>query len=164
MDNVIIRPVRRKDSDFLFSMINDPELVRWNAPFKNVSAEDHERWLSGILDHPSKKLFLIEQQGQPIGSVQLIDIDKTHNSAELTIRVKQDFQSKGAGTQAVTQLLGEARALGLHRVWLRVFSNNPRAIRAYEKAGFTHEGIMKEAALIEGKYLDVVIMGKLLDE
>ena len=54
--------------------------------------------------------------------------------------------------------------LNLHRLWLRVFKNNQRAIRSYEKAGFTLEGKFREAQYLEGKYVDVMIMSMLYSE
>jgi len=47
---------------------------------------------------------------------------------------------------------------------LRVFETNPRATRAYEKAGFTHEGCQRQAEFREGKYIDVLVMSILRSE
>jgi RimJ/RimL family protein N-acetyltransferase len=54
--------------------------------------------------------------------------------------------------------------LNLNRIYLRVFETNPRAIRAYEKAGFTHEGCQRQAEFKEGRYLDVLVMSILRNE
>jgi RimJ/RimL family protein N-acetyltransferase len=45
-----------------------------------------------------------------------------------------------------------------------VFENNPRAIRAYEKAGFVHEGRLRQAEFKDGKYIDILVMSILKDE
>jgi RimJ/RimL family protein N-acetyltransferase len=52
----------------------------------------------------------------------------------------------------------------LNRVFLRVFENNPGAIRLYEKAGFMHEGCLRQAEYQQGKFLDVLVMGILRSE
>ena len=39
--------------------------------------------------------------------------------------------------------------------------NNPRAIRAYEKAGYVTEGRMRQAHYAEGQYFDVILMSVL---
>ena len=54
--------------------------------------------------------------------------------------------------------------LNLHRVWLQVYSKNPRGIRSYEKAGLTREGLFRQAHYQHGKYYDVHIMSILRDE
>lgn len=53
--------------------------------------------------------------------------------------------------------------MNLHRVWLRVYSNNVRAIASYEKCGFKREGVLRETRWINGRYYDTVMMG-ILDE
>jgi ribosomal protein S18 acetylase RimI-like enzyme len=40
--------------------------------------------------------------------------------------------------------------LGLHRIELEVFAFNPRAQRAYEKAGFVVEGVRRDALRWDG--------------
>lgn len=53
--------------------------------------------------------------------------------------------------------------LYLHRIQLQVFSTNIRAIRAYEKCGFVQEGVMRDAAYINGVWVDVIIMSIVVD-
>jgi RimJ/RimL family protein N-acetyltransferase len=54
--------------------------------------------------------------------------------------------------------------LNLNRIALRVFKNNPRAIRSYEKAGFVHEGRLRQEHYQNGEYVDVFIMSILRTE
>ena len=71
----------------------------------------------------------------------------------------------GYGTEAVRLLLDFAfKDLNLHRVYLRVFVTNEAALRVYEKVGFVREGVLREAAYIDGKYVDVAVLGILRDE
>ncbi|HHQ0225408.1 TPA: GNAT family N-acetyltransferase, partial [Listeria innocua] len=52
----------------------------------------------------------------------------------------------------------------LHRVYLQVFSFNERAIKLYEKMGFTHDGKFREAIYRDGRWHDTVIMSILKKE
>ncbi len=52
--------------------------------------------------------------------------------------------------------------LGLHRIFLTASSDNPGALKAYERAGFKIEGLMREAFFRNNKYSDKVIMGIIL--
>jgi RimJ/RimL family protein N-acetyltransferase len=54
--------------------------------------------------------------------------------------------------------------LNLNRVALEVFENNPRAIRAYEKAGFVHEGRRRQGIYKNGQYLDILLMSVIRSE
>lgn len=73
--------------------------------------------------------------------------------------------SKGYGTDAMKVALRYGfTELNLRRVTLNVFEYNPRAIRSYEKTGFTHEGRLRGALLRDGKRWDMLYMGILRDE
>ena len=52
----------------------------------------------------------------------------------------------------------------LHRVELDVYSFNQRAIYAYEKAGFKHEGVLRDAVKDGETYADVILMAILENE
>ncbi len=56
------------------------------------------------------------------------------------------------------------RELNLYRINLSVFAYNPRAIRAYEKADFVHEGTMRQALFRDGQRYDMLLMGLLRSE
>lgn len=58
-------------------------------------------------------------------------------------------------------MVAHAFERGVHRVSLELFAFNPRAERAYEKAGFTVEGGKRDALFWEGEYHDVILMARL---
>jgi len=71
-----------------------------------------------------------------------------------------EYWSKGYGTDVMNILLGFAfTEINLRRVSLTVFEYNPRAIRSYEKAGFRHEGQLRQFLNREGKRWDMLYMG-----
>lgn len=72
---------------------------------------------------------------------------------------------RGYGTEMMFLILRYAfMEVNLRRVSLAVFEYNPRAIRAYEKAGFRHEGRMRHLLNKEGQRWDMYIMGVLHEE
>lgn len=164
-EKIRLRPICNGDLKLLFEWINDRELVVFNAPFRHVSETEHHAWFESINERQDMVFFMIEdvESTTPIGSCQLLNIHQTHRSAELQIRIgRYDYQNKGVGSEAVRKLVEHGfRKLGLHRIGLHVFSTNERAIRVYEKNGFSREGLLKQAAFIEGDWVDVVVMGQL---
>lgn len=101
-----------------------------------------------------------------IGHIGLDGIQFTHGDAFLSIGVgERDFWGKGYGTDALRVLLRLAfTELNLGRLSLDVFEYNPRAIRSYEKAGFSVEGRMRGFLRREGTRWDLVFMGILRAE
>lgn len=76
----------------------------------------------------------------------------------LGMGVLPDFRGQGIGKALIADTIEAAGQFGLVRIELHVYAGNVVAKALYEKLGFQHEGIMKDACLIDGRYLDVHMM------
>lgn len=115
----------------------------------------------------AKSYVIVDKQTQtPIGVTSLNQIDLKNRNAECIIDIgAKDYWGKGYGNEALKLLLDYAfLEMNLHRVSLRVFSFNEKAIKLYEKIGFKHEGISRQFLFREGKWHDLVHMGILQEE
>jgi len=164
---VRLSPIQQKDSRTLFRWINDRDLVILSAPYRFVSHERHRLWFNTVQQRDDTRIFAIRlgTTGRLIGTCQLHGIDPMARSAELQIRIGcSDVRGRGYGTDAVNQLVRFGfDDLNLHRIHLHVFATNAAAHRAYEKAGFVVEARLRDAAYIDGRYVDVLIMSVLND-
>ena len=163
-----LTPLRDADVEPLFEWINDRELVLQSAPFRPVDEAGHRAWFDEVRKRADVAIFAIRplDGDRLIGTCQLLAIDTRHRTAELQIRIgEEDDRGRGVGTEAVRLLVWHAfRDLDLRRVQLHAFATNQAAIRAYEKAGFRREGVLREGALIDERRLDIVVMGILRSE
>ena len=98
-----------------------------------------------------------------IGEVGLGYVRGSRAEAFMGIGIgKREDWNKGYGTDTVRLILRYAfLELNVHRVSLSVFEYNPRAKRAYEKAGFVEEGRARGMILREGRRWDEIFMGVL---
>jgi ribosomal protein S18 acetylase RimI-like enzyme len=67
-------------------------------------------------------------------------------------------QRRGIGRALIDAAIAEARRRGARRITLRVFSPNTGARRLYESAGFVVEGVLPGEFLLEGAYVDDILM------
>jgi RimJ/RimL family protein N-acetyltransferase len=75
---------------------------------------------------------------------------------------EKDCWGKGYGVEAIGLIAAHGfLMLNLNRIWLMVLDTNHRAIRAYVKAGFSKEGILRQNVFLGGGYHDTVVMGLL---
>ena len=166
-----LRAVEREDVAKFHEYVNDPEVTRGLALHLPMSLADEEHWFENLGKRdPNEKPLAIEiRKGKGwvlIGNCGLFAIDWTNRSSELGIMIGEKSEwNKGYGTEAMTLLLQHGfETLNLNRLFLRVYSENVRAVRSYEKAGFLLEGRLREAVYKHGNYDDVLIMSVLRSE
>jgi RimJ/RimL family protein N-acetyltransferase len=169
-EEIRLRSVEREDIPTFVRWFNDPEVRRYLAVFEPMSKVKEERWFEARLSLENDFLFGIEvpvgDGWQLIGNVGLHRVDWVNSNCIFGIVIgEREFWGRGYGTQATRAALRFAfQTLNLHRVDLEAFAFNPRAIRAYEKAGFRLEGTRREALYQDGVYHDQHVMAILRSE
>jgi RimJ/RimL family protein N-acetyltransferase len=168
-DVVGIRPLRPTDAGVLRRMLVDPELAY--LLYEELGSEIPSTMLVAASIAANRltgrpEYGIVERSGRLIGSIRLWRISEWNRSAMLTIYIgAKDRWGQGCGTDALRLILRQAFGpMQLHRVELHVFEFNARAIRSYEKSGFTREGSRRQALVRHGRYFDIVVMGILRDE
>ena len=123
--------------DYL-AMVNDWERVGKLIGSRRdpISEEKERRWVQKKLAEGAALFSMLEKDtGAFIGNIELMDI--ADRAGELGIAITAAMQDKGYGTEAVSAMVRYGMDnLDLHRVFLKVFPDNARAIRVYEKCGF----------------------------
>ncbi|UIO43270.1 GNAT family N-acetyltransferase [Brevibacillus brevis] len=169
-ERIYLRKMTGEDVDVYHTWRNDEEVMRTTNPSMDVYTwEDTNGFVNQvILQASSSKSYMIvdSQTNRPIGITSLIQIDPKNRNAECIIDIgEKEYWGKGYGREAMKLLLDYAfLEMNLHRVSLRVFSFNERAIKLYERLGFKQEGISRQFLFREGKWHDIVHMGILQQE
>lgn len=170
-EHIRLRAVEREDVKKYFEWVNDPEVTFGLSLYLPMSMTDEEKWFERASNRaPDEKPFAIEMRDgdgwRLIGNCTFFDIDTIVHSAEIGIMIgDKSVWNKGLGTETMGLLLRHGfETLNLNRIMLKVYADNPRAIRTYEKTGFVHEGTLREAVFKRGKHGDVHIMSVLRKE
>lgn len=166
----ILRPARREEGDAYFRAgfdPMDPEVVRLTGSQKDFTREEVLGFFLACFDDPDRRDFLLlDPAGKIIGESTINEIDWEARNANFRIAIfRPEYCGQGIGSWAVRTTRDFAfETLKLHRLELDVFSFNPRAIRAYEKAGFRREGVRRDAVRDGDRYGDDILMAILEDE
>jgi RimJ/RimL family protein N-acetyltransferase len=170
-ERIRLRAPEREDIPRFVGWLNDPEVREGLLLHLPISTADEEHWFEEMLkrpqyEHPMTIQVPDEGNWRAIGNVGYHNFDWRCRSAEVGIFIgDKTCWNQGYGTEAMRVLLRHGfNTLNLNRIALEVYETNPRAVRAYEKAGFVHEGRKRQGMYKEGRYIDILQMSVLRSE
>jgi RimJ/RimL family protein N-acetyltransferase len=170
-DRIRLRRPEKADLPLFVEWLNDLDVRAGLAMYNPMSMAEEERWFENMLELPQdERALTIEipdgDGWRPIGSTGLFAFDWRIRSAEFGIMIgDKTVWNQGYGTEVTRLMLTHGfGTLNLNRMQLRVNTTNPGARRAYEKAGFVHEGTLREAVFSDGTYSDLELMSVLRSE
>ena len=82
--------------------------------------------------------------------------------ADFSIYVERGHRGRGAGRVVLTGLIELAREHGYHKMVLSAFPFNAAGMALYERLGFRTVGVYREQGLLDGRWVDTIVMEKLL--
>jgi diamine N-acetyltransferase len=170
-NRIRLRRNERNDLPRFVDWLNDPDVRKFISMNLPISQANEEQWFENMLKQPAEEQpFAIEVQGDGgwklIGNCGLFGIDWRNRSGEAGIMIgDKSYWNQGYGTETMHLLLVYGfETLNLNRIFLRVDEANKAGIRAYEKAGFVHEGKFRQATYHNGEYSDMLFMSALRSE
>jgi RimJ/RimL family protein N-acetyltransferase len=164
---VRLRAIEEADLPGMNEMFTDVEVLRHieSVVFPQPVALTRQWWL-GTRGDPTVFAFAIETlAGELCGACDLRQVGGRSRAAMIGLWIGRPFWNRGFGTDAVRTLCRFGfREVNLRRIGLDVLDTNPRGLRAYEKAGFRIEGRLRQAHFVDGRHVDILVMGVLAEE
>lgn len=169
-DGYVLRLAQREDAadyyDQNFCPL-DGEVARLTGCKETFTKEEVLSFFYRSLEDGDRCFFLlISPDGRIVGECVINEIDWQLRCANFRIGIFHASQrGKGIGTWATKMIRDYAfEVLKLHRLELDVYSFNPRAEKAYTKAGFVKEGVLRDAVMDGDKFADDILMAMLEDD
>ncbi len=82
--------------------------------------------------------------------------------ADISVYVERGWRGKGVGRVLLDTLTDLGRTHGYHKLVLSAFPGNAGGIALYTRSGFRPVGIYREQGQLDGKWVDTIVMEKLL--
>ena len=155
----MLRPASPADFAFIRRLASRPD-------YAGFITDEDDAALAAYLASPGARLLIWEPSGQPAGFALFCQIGERSGAVELR-RLALAEAGQGQGQAFLEALLDHGFGdLGAARVWLDASSENLRAQRVYQRAGFRLEGRLRQhwfrPAL--GRSVDLMLFGILRDE
>lgn len=163
---VVLRPIEKEHLPNYVRWFGDPEVLAYIGGYLPLNLAGEESWYQRQNENPNVVNFAVELEGQHIGGTGFFDIDHRNQGAEIGIVIgEKEFWNQGLGQDVMNTMIAYGfDFLNFHRIYLRVFPENERAVRAYEKVGFVHEGRFRQSVWRHGRWHDLLTMSILRHE
>lgn len=125
--------------------------------------DERSQWL--LSRGPRHPVVVAEAAGRIVGWGSLNSFNPRQaydHVADFSVYVERSWRGKGIGRALLDALIEKAGSLGYHKLVLAAFPFNDAGMRLYERAGFRQVGVYKEQGNVDGRWVDIVIMEKLL--
>ena len=81
---------------------------------------------------------------------------------DFSIYVDRAYRGRGVGKVVLARLIELAREHRFHKMVLSAFPSNSGGMALYEQMGFRTVGVYKEQGMLDGRWVDTIVMEKLL--
>jgi phosphinothricin acetyltransferase len=161
---VAIRPARSDDAPAICDIYNEGIEDRDATLETRLRTSDEQRaWLESRSErHP---VVVAERQGSVVGwgSLNAFNPRPAYDHVtEFSVYVARLSRGAGIGRSLLETLVESAREIGYHKMVLAAFDWNTAGVALYKRMGFRQVGIYREQGLLNGRWVDTVIMEKLL--
>jgi RimJ/RimL family protein N-acetyltransferase len=166
---IYLRGLDRADLPAMVEWINDNDVTcLMFTGLRPANAELlAEQWAQDQRSSSEVVFAVCDQQtDELIGTTGLYSVNWVMRTAEFRVFIgNKTFWDRGIGTDCTKLMIVYGfDKLNLNKVWLGVNAENKRGAHAYEKAGFVHEGILRQEQYRNFRYYDVIRMSLLRSE
>ncbi len=164
MSPITVRPTVERDAEAIATIYNqgiEDRIATLETDLR--TAEERRGWMAAR--GPRHPVIVAEADGRVIGWGSLNSYNPRaayQHVADFSVYVERGWRGKGVGRRLLGRLIELARAIGYHKMMLAAFPFNESGMALYERMGFVRIGICHEMGVLDGKWVDTVIMEKLL--
>lgn len=165
---VIIRPARTSDAAEIarrMARVVKEGIYLEEEPDTLPTDREQEQEIRKIREDGG--LYAVAEVDGKIAGVALLrrgPLEMNRHVAKFRMWLVPGYRGLGLGKKLMEYVIDGARARGVEKISLDVFSNNERAIGLYKKFGFRVEGRLKRQYVLEGRYVDEIVMGLSLQD
>ena len=164
--SISVRPVADGDAEAIRAIYN-PEVLESTVTFDLVprTLEDQLAWQHQRSGAHAVLVAVDDDTGELVGYASLSGYKERAayaTTVEDSVYIRRDQQGRGVGRLLLTELLATATAHGFHAVMARIVGGHDASIALHAGLGFEIVGTEREVGRKFGRWLDVVVMQKLL--
>lgn len=158
-----VRIAHPDDADVISAIYNEGIADRATLETATRTPDERRTWLAGRdARHP---VVVVESDGVVVGwaSLNVFNArDAYRHVADISVYVARSSRGRGAGTVLLQRLVELGRDNHFHKLVLVGFPTNAASVALYRRLGFREVGVYREQGLLDGAWVDVLLMERLL--
>ncbi len=144
----------------VLSFRNHPSISKWMYHSAIISVQAHLDFIENLKNTPSNVYWLFKQDDVILGVGSLTRVNIGHKNARLGLYKNPELSRMGDKIIECLQRIA-FDSFGLHALMLEVIASNKKAIACYERNDFVLCGCLKDFALMDKGYQDVLLYQKI---
>lgn len=159
-DQYVLREQTLEDTENFFRYYTNPEVGKYilaSKPATLLEASKEVQYCRNLFYSKQGIYWTIARKidNQMIGAIGLY-MNNTHHRAEITYDLSHDYWRKGITLKAINTVVQHAFShMNVSRIEAVTRHENTASIELLKKAGFTHEGTLKNYRYYNGKTWDI---------
>ncbi len=164
MSDISIRPATMADAEAICAIYNqgiEDRIATLETELR--TPEERRQWLGAR--GPRHPVIVAEAEGPVVGWGSLNPFNPRRaydHVADLSVYVERGWRGRGVGRRLLGRLVTLAREIGYHKMVLAALPFNRAGVALYQRLGFTRVGVYREQGLLDGRWVDVLLMEKVL--
>jgi L-amino acid N-acyltransferase len=164
VEGVELRPAERRDAEGIRTIYNR-EVLGTTVTFDMVprTLDDQVRWID---EHSGGHPAVVAVRGERVvgfGSLSPYRSRPAYStSVEDSVYVDASERGAGVGRLLLEEVVRLGQGHGFHAVFARIVGGHTASIELHRRCGFWEVGVEREVGRKFGKWLDVVLMERLL--
>jgi RimJ/RimL family protein N-acetyltransferase len=164
-DAIFLRDLTPEDvSDRYCEWLNDPDVNRYlETRFDTQTRERVLAYVQAQARAADSVLLGIMRKSDRchLGNLRIGEISERHKTATIALVIgEKSAWGQGVGTEAIRLASRYAmQSLGIRKLTARCYATNAGSIRAFERAGWTREGVQRGQFISEGTVIDGIWLG-----
>lgn len=163
---LIVRPATYDDLPAILEIYNEAVLnTTASYDYRPSTLEARSAWFEAHLQN-RLPVFVAELENRQIAGWSALNsfrhAEGYHCTAENSIYVAADKRGQGIGKRLLAPLIEAGQQLGLHSLIAGIDAANLASIRLHAAFGFEQVGYLKQVAFKFDRWLDLVLMQRLL--
>ena len=163
MSEIVVRPARPSDAASICAIYNQGIEDRIaTLETERRTPEERREWIEAR--GPRHPVIVADAGGETVGWGSLNSYNPRpayQHVADFSVYIERSWRGKGVGRGLLARLIELAREIGYHKMMLSAFPFNEAGVALYERMGFSQVGICREMGLLDGVWVDTVVMEKL---